>query len=118
MTTPTAVFRVVRVISCESDPANCASFAKPKSKIAMDNSLFVRRRQSVCDLHSILDSFALRQGAAVQRRAQGIALQKLGDQKRRALVLADIKHSENIGMIERGHCPRLLLETTQSIGFA
>jgi len=33
-------------------------------------------------------------------------------------VLADIKHSENIGMIERGHCPRLLLETTQSIGFA
>jgi hypothetical protein len=43
--------------------------------------LFVRRRQPMRDLHSILDGLALRQSAAVQRRAQAIALQKFGDQK-------------------------------------
>ena len=43
---------------------------------------------------------------------------KLGDQKRRAVVLADVMNGENVGMVERGHCPRLLLEATQAVGFA
>jgi hypothetical protein len=33
-------------------------------------------------------------------------------------VLTDIKHSEDIGMVQRGHRPRLLLEATQAVGVA
>ena len=84
-------------------------------QVAVDDPLFVRRRQPVRDLHSILDRLTLGQGAAIERRAQAFALQQLGDQKRRALVLTDVMNGENVGMVERGHRPRLLLKATQAV---
>src|SRR5208282_4412289 len=69
------------------------------------------------DLHSVFNGLSLRQRPAVEHRAQAFALEKLGDQKRRAFVLTNVEHRENIGMIERGHRPRLLLETTQAVRF-
>jgi hypothetical protein len=102
MTTPAAVCELASVTSSGSAPAFCASFANPKSRILMRPSFvtktfsgfrsrwtipFVCRGQPVRDLHSILDRFALGQRAAVQHRAQAFAFQKLGDQKRRAVVL-------------------------------
>ena len=56
-------------------------------QVAVDDPFFVRRRESVGDLHSVLDRLTLRQGAAIQHRAQAFAFQKLGDQKGRAVVL-------------------------------
>ena len=90
-------------------------------QVAVDNSLLMRRRQPVRDLHSILDRLTLGHGPASQRRAQAFALQKFGDKKRRAVALAlvvgaNVKHRENIRMVQRGYCPRLLLETAQAVG--
>src|ERR1700674_1771264 len=102
-------------------------------QVAVDDPFLVRRRQPMRDLHPILDRFALRQGAAVQGRAQALALQKLGDQERRVVMLpfflltlakltlvvsTDVKYREDIGMIERGYSPRLLLEATQAVAVA
>ena len=41
----------------------------------MDDSLFVRGRQSVRDLDSVVDGLALRQSAAIERGAQAFAFQ-------------------------------------------
>ena len=90
-------------------------------QVAVDDSLFMRRRQPVRYLYSILDRLTLGHGPAIQRRAQALALQKFGDKKRRAVALAlvvgaNVKHRENIRMVQRGYCPRLLLETAQAVG--
>ena len=87
-------------------------------QIAVDDSLFVRRRQPLRDLHSIFNRLTLGQGAAIERCAQAFTLQELGYQLRRSLVLTDVVNGENIGVVERGHRPRLLLKATQAIGFA
>jgi hypothetical protein len=52
-----------------------------------------------------LGCFALRQRPAIQHSAQGLAFQKLRNEKRRTIALTRVKDSENIGMIQR--CDRL-----------
>jgi hypothetical protein len=84
----------------------------------VDDSLLVRRREAVRDLDSILDGFALGHRTAVEHRAQSFALQQLGDQKRRAVMLPDVEHGQNVGMIQRRYRARLLLKATQAIAFA
>jgi len=44
-------------------------------QVAVDDSLFVRGRQSVRDLDSVVDGLALRQSAAIERGAQAFAFQ-------------------------------------------
>jgi hypothetical protein len=84
----------------------------------VDDLPFVRRRQPLRDLHSKLDRFTLWHDPAVQHCTQAFALKKLRDQKRQAVVLTDVKHSENIRMVQRSDRPRLLLEAMQTVGFA
>ena len=60
-------------------------------QIAMDDSLLVRGREPVGDLHSILERLPLRQRSAFEHRPQAFALQKLRDQKWRAVSCADIE---------------------------
>jgi hypothetical protein len=84
-------------------------------QVAVHDSLLVRCRQSVRDLHSIFDRLALRQRPPVQHIAQTLALQQLGNQKRRAAVLPNVEQSQNIGMVQRGNGPRLLLKTMQAV---
>jgi len=81
----------------------------------MHDSLVVRGRQTVCDVHSVVNRFALRQGTTVKCLAQVFPLQQFRNQKWRAVVLADVKHRQNIGMIQRRHGARLLLETVKAI---
>ncbi len=94
------MFELVRVTS--SDPACLRQLRQAKIQdfdapvfgdenvfglqVAVDDPLLVRRRQPVRDLHSIFDRLTLGQRATVQRRAQAFALQKLGDQKGRAVA--------------------------------
>ena len=87
-------------------------------QVAVHDSLLVRCRQSVGNLHSILDRLTLGQGAAIEGCPQAAALQELGDQKRRLLVLADVMNGENVGVVERRHRPRLLLKAMQAVSFA
>ena len=71
---------------------------------------------AICTPYSIV----LRCGSAplIEQRAQAFSFQQLGDQERRALVLTDVMNGENVGVVQRGHCARLLLEATQAVGFA
>ena len=87
-------------------------------QVAMDDSLLVRRRQSVRDLHAVLDRLTLRQCPFIEQRPQAFPLQQLGDQKRRAVVLTDVMNGENVGMVKRGHRPRLLLKAAQAVAIA
>jgi hypothetical protein len=84
-------------------------------QIPVDDSFFVRRRQAMRDLDSVLDCLALRQGTPVEHRAQAFAFEKFGDEEWRAVLLADIKHGEDIGVVERGDCAGLLLEPAETI---
>jgi hypothetical protein len=93
MTTPSAVCELVIVSSSESEPLGLRQLRQPKIEdldapvfgdenifrlqVAVDDPFVMRRRQSVGDLHSIFDRLALRQGAAIQRRAQALALQQV-----------------------------------------
>jgi hypothetical protein len=54
----------------------------------------------------------------VERCPQGFAIQEFGYQERQSLVLTDVMNGQDVGMIERGHRPRLLLKATQAVGFA
>ena len=72
--------------------------------------------ETVGDLHSVLDGLALRHGAGIEHVAQALAFEEFGDEKRRAIVLADIEDGKNVGMVERGHRARLLLEPAQAVG--
>src|SRR5262245_19400742 len=50
--------------------------------------------------------------------AKRLAFEELGHHVRRALMGADIEHDEDVGVIERGRCPRLELEATKTVGIA
>ena len=77
----------------------------------MDDAAFVRRAEAGDDLLRVLDGLALRNRAVVQTPAQLLAFEQLRDDKRRAVVRADVINGQNVRMIERGCRPRLLLET-------
>src|SRR4029077_1364874 len=87
-------------------------------KVAVNDSFVVSGSESLSDLHSIFDCFSLRQGAAIQHGAQAFPLEKLGNQERQAEVLADVEDGEDIGMVERGNRPGLLLEAAQAVVIA
>ena len=70
--------------------------------------------QSFGHLHSILNRFALRQGATIERSAQAFSFQKFRNQEGRAVFLADVKNCENVGMVQRGNCAGFLLESTHA----
>jgi len=97
MTTPTAVCWLVRVsVRLCARPLRELRQAKIQNldaaffgdenvfglQVTMDDSLVVRRRQSMGDLNSIFDRLTLGQGAAVERDPQGFTFQKFGNQKR------------------------------------
>ena len=83
----------------------------------MDDSLFMRRRQPVRNLHSVLNRLTLGQGS-VEFGAQAVSFQKLRDNEGCAGMVPDIVNGKDIGMIERRYRPSLLLEATQAVGFA
>ena len=67
-------------------------------------------------LHGDLDRPARRQRAALQRLAQGFALEQLRDDVRRLALDVHVVDRDHVGMAERRSGPRLLLEAAQPIG--
>jgi hypothetical protein len=84
-------------------------------QVAMDDALFVRAGHTLRDLHAVLDGFALRQRAAFHNGAQALAFEQLGNEKGRAILLADVKNREDIGVIQRGDRAGFQLKTMQAI---
>ena len=109
-------FRIVDRILCQLRQTKIQNLDSPifrdenilRLQIAVDDSLLMCRRQPVCDMHSVVESLALRQHASVQHLAQAFAFQKLGNQKRSAVVLADVEDGKDIGMVQRRNRPRFL----------
>jgi hypothetical protein len=80
-------------------------------QIAMDDSLLVRRGQSVRDLQRGIDGAPRWQRTAFQPLAQRHAFEQLADDVRRPTLVADVVNRQQVGMIEHPGRARLLLET-------
>src|SRR2546423_10499667 len=116
-----SVFRFRRLELGKSEIQNLrASIAAKKDvvglKIAMNDSLIVRRRQAMSDLHRVLDGLAPGQRTAGQTSAERRAFEKFGDKVRGAVMRTHVVNRENIGMIECPRRSRLLFKPAQAIG--
>src|ERR1700730_17982109 len=81
----------------------------------MNDSFFVRRGQPMRDLPGVIESLAHRDRSTAQPLPQGLALKQLRHHVRRALARANVKHSQNIGMIQCSSRQRLLLKATHPV---
>ena len=85
-------------------------------EVAVDDAALVRRRQAARHRGGDLRRPPRRQRPAGEPRPQGLALQQLGHQIRRAVVAADVVHGEDGGVVERRDGARLGLEAAQAVG--
>ena len=84
----------------------------------MDDLLLVRRRQAIGDLTCIFHGFARHNRPRPQYIAQAFALKQFGNQVRYAVLRAGVENREHVGMVQRGHRSRFLLETPHAICIA
>ena len=82
----------------------------------MHDALLVRRRQAAGDLHRVIESLSNRKSGAGHPFAKVPTLQKLRDDERRAVVLAEVGDRENARVIQGRGGTRLLLEAAQPVG--
>ncbi len=84
----------------------------------MDDSLVVRRRETVSDLKGIVERLARGEGAARELGAERLAFQELLDDIGSAVMLSDVVDARDVGMVERTRRLRLLLEAAEAVGVA
>ena len=82
----------------------------------MNDSFFVRRGESVRDLHGEVQRLAHGERPAAQPLPQRLSFEQFGDDVRRAFVRADIEDRQNVGMVQGRGGARLLLEPAQAVG--
>ncbi len=85
-------------------------------EVAMHDALLVRRGQTARDLHAVFNRFALGDGPALHVIAQALSFEKFGDQIGHAVLGADVKDGQDVGMIERADHARFLLKTAEPVG--
>ena len=81
----------------------------------MNNSGVVSGSQSTRHIHREIAGFAQTDGATAKAITQGFALQQLGNDVRRSVVLAHVEDRNNIGMVESGSGLRLQFKATETI---
>src|SRR3984957_16978360 len=81
----------------------------------MYDSLFVRRLQSISNLHPVVDHFPERQWCPFYNWAKRFTFQQLGHQVWSAFIRSHVIHRENIGMVDGTGRPRFLLEAAQTL---
>ena len=69
-------------------------------EIAMDDATLVGSGQAACDLDGVVDGLASGQRPALQSFPQRRALEQLADDVGRSIVLADVVHHQDVGMVE------------------
>ncbi|MGC1645148.1 MAG: hypothetical protein WA741_04910 [Candidatus Sulfotelmatobacter sp.] len=82
----------------------------------MNDPFVVRRRQALCDLSAVVDDSPHRQRPTAQLHPQGLTLQALGDQIRRALIGADVVNRKNVGVVQSRNYPCLGFKSLQPFG--
>jgi hypothetical protein len=82
--------------------------------IAMHNAFGMRRFQSHCYLNCHTQRFINVERIQPKAMPQGLTFNKLRSYVMRRIDGSDFEDSENVGMIERQHCPGFLLESSQA----
>src|SRR5208337_1328442 len=85
-------------------------------EIAVDDSGIVSGGQSTGHLHAKVQHFPQPHRTFTKAITQGLALQQLGDDVRRAVVLADVKNRDNVGMIQGSSSLGFLLKRRRRSG--
>ena len=85
-------------------------------QVAVHDSLGVRCRQSIRDLHGNRQQFGDRQRPAGHRLAQSLALDQLHHDVGDTARIAHIVDGDNVGMVERGRRPGFLNEAVHRAG--
>jgi hypothetical protein len=78
----------------------------------MGDSLVVRGRQTARHLQCVVHRLTDRDRSRLQPLAQRLALQKFGDEVRRALLVPSVVDGEYVGVVEKARRPGLVLEAT------
>ena len=84
----------------------------------MNDSSIVSGCQSARQFHAVVQHLAQPHRAFAKAIAQGLALQQLGHDIRRSVVLADVKNGDNVGMVEGGGGLGFLLKAAKPFGIA
>src|SRR5271167_1789107 len=85
-------------------------------EVAMNDPFFMSRGQSMRNLQGAVQSLAHRNRPAAQPLPQRLALKQFGHHVRRPVARANIKHSQNVRMIQSSSSQRLLLKTPHPVG--
>ena len=85
-------------------------------QVAMDHALPVRRGKAVDGLERVVERLPLKDWSRIELPAQGLALQKLHDGVRDAVLVAEIVNREDVGMRKRRDGLRFALESRQCVG--
>ena len=81
----------------------------------MNNSGVVSGRLSTRHIHCKIAGLPQTHGTTAKAITQGFALQQLGNDVRRSVVLAHVEDRNNIGMVESGGGLRLQFKATETI---
>ncbi len=84
-------------------------------QVPVHDSLVVRCGEAVRNLDRVVDRPARREPASRQSRPERLALQELRDDVRSALVIADVVHRRDVGVVQDSGRARLLLEPAEPV---
>ena len=86
--------------------------------IAVDDATLVRGSQALSDCDAAVDRLARGNRAVLERLAQRHPFEQLGDDERRAVVLTEVVHGEDVRVIERGGGAGFLFEAREPFRIA
>jgi hypothetical protein len=81
----------------------------------VDEVAGVGRLEPLAGLHPEVDGAPLGKRPAPQRVPQRLALEELEDHVGATVVASHVEHREDVGMAQRRHRPRLVLEALEAI---
>ena len=84
-------------------------------QVSMDDSLFVRGRQSVRDLPRVVQRFPLGNAPGTERHTQRLSLEQFGHDIGRALVCLHVIYGMDVRMVQRACGSSLSLEAKQPL---
>ena len=85
-------------------------------QVAMDDALLVGCAQPVRDLRAEVERAAQRQPSPRQQPVERRAVEELGNDVGEAALDADVEDRDDVGVVEGGRGPGLLLEPAQAVG--
>ena len=85
-------------------------------QVAMNDAFVMGGRESARDLQGVIHRFPRREGAILQKRAQGFAEEQFRDDVGCALPFPDVVDREDVGMVQRGRGTSFLRKAAETVG--